>query len=91
MEISDLVMLHNKASEGLIKPDRLGYDLYSGIAETKANFLKYCKPYEKRIRSLVPTYRVVPAGDGEDSTSVSVPGLLVDAKKNKKDLCTSAS
>ncbi len=77
-------MLHNKASEGLIKPDRLRYDLYSGIVETKANFLKYCKPFEKRIRSLVPTYRVVPAGDGEDSTSVSVPGFLVDAKKTKK-------
>ncbi len=83
MEISDLVMLHNKASEGLIKPDRVGYDLYSGIAETKANFLKYCRPFEKRIRSLVPTYRVVPAGHGEDSTSVSVPGFLVDAKKTK--------
>ena len=84
MEISDLVMLHNKASEGLIKADRLGYDLYSGIAETKKAFLTYCKPFEKRIRSLVPTYRVVPAGDGEESTSVSVPGFLVDAKKSKK-------
>jgi len=29
VEISDLVMLHNKASEGLVKADRLGYDLYS--------------------------------------------------------------
>jgi hypothetical protein len=40
--------------------------------------LTYCKPFERRIRSLVPTYRVVPAGDGEESTSVSVPGFLVD-------------
>ena len=77
-------MLHNKASEGLIKPDRLGYDLYSGIADTKALFLKYCKPFEKRIRSLVPTHRVVPAGDGEASTTVSVTGFLVDAKAKKK-------
>jgi hypothetical protein len=77
-------MLHNKASEGLVKADRLGYDLYSGIAETKPLFLKYCKPFEKRIRSLVPTHRVVPAGDGEASTTVSVPGFLVDAKKTKK-------
>jgi hypothetical protein len=77
-------MLHNKASEGLVKADRLGYDLYSGIAETKALFLKYCKPFEKRIRSLVPTHRVVPAGDGEASTTVSVPGFLVDAKAKKK-------
>ena len=29
-------MLHNKASEGLLKQDRVGYDLYSGIADTKA-------------------------------------------------------
>ena len=77
-------MLHNKASEGRIKPDRLGYDLYSGIADTKAFFLKYCKPFEKRIRSLVPNHRVVLAGDGEASTFVSVPGFLVDAKKSKK-------
>ena len=77
-------MLHNKASEGLLKPDRVVYDLYSGIGDTKALFLKYCKPFEKRIRSLVPTHRVVPAGDGEASTTVSVPGFLVDAKAKKK-------
>ena len=34
---------------------------------------------------MVPTYRVVPAGDGEGSTSASVPGFIVDAKvKGKK-------
>ena len=77
-------MLHNKASEGLIKPDRLGYDLYSGIADTKAFFLKCCEPFEKRIRSLVPNHRVVLAGDGEASTTVSVPGFLVDAKSKSK-------
>jgi hypothetical protein len=60
IELSDLIMLHNKASEGLLKPDRVVYDLYSGIADTKASFLKYCKPFEKRLRSLVPTHHVVP-------------------------------
>ncbi len=39
-------MLHNKASEGLVKTDRVGYDLYSSIADTKAHFLKYCKQFE---------------------------------------------
>ena len=77
-------MLHNKASEGLVKTDRVGYDLYSSIADTKANFLKYCKPFERRIRTLVPDHRVVPAGDGEASTTVSVLGFLVDAKAKKK-------
>ena len=42
-------MLHNKASKGILKQDRVGYDLYSGIADTKGLFLKYCKPFEKRL------------------------------------------
>ena len=83
MTISDFVLLHNKAAEGLVKHDRVGYDIYSGIADTKVLFLKYCKPFEKRIRSMVPTHRVVPAGDGEDPTSVSIPGFLVDPKAGK--------
>jgi hypothetical protein len=58
-------MLHNKESEGLVKTDRVGYDLYSGIADTKALFLKFCRQFERRIRSLVPNHSVVPAGDGE--------------------------
>ena len=39
--------------------------VYSVIADTKVLFLKYCKHFEKRISSMVPTHRVVPAGDGE--------------------------
>jgi hypothetical protein len=57
-----LVLLHNKAAEGLAKSDCLGYDIHSGIADTKALFLKFCRPFEKRIRSMVPTHQVVPAG-----------------------------
>ena len=83
MAISDFVLLHNKAAEGLAKHDRVGYDIYSGIADTKALFIKYCKQFEKRIHSMVPTHRVVPAGDGEDPTSVSIPGFLVDPKAAK--------
>jgi uncharacterized protein (DUF4415 family) len=83
MAISDFVLLHNKAAEGLAKNDRVGYDLFSGMAETKALLIKDCKPFEKRIRSMVPTHRVVPAGDGEDPTSVSIPGFLVDPKAAK--------
>jgi hypothetical protein len=87
MAISDFVLLHNKAqaAEGLAKHDRVGYDIYSGIADTKALFLKYCKQYEERIRSMEPTHHVVPAGDGDNPTTVSIPGFLVDAKaKGKK-------
>jgi hypothetical protein len=49
-------MLHNKASESLVK----------------------------RIRSLVQNHRVVSAGDGEAPTTISVPGLVVDAMLRKK-------
>ncbi len=70
--------------EGLVKTDSVGYDLYLGIADTKALFLKFCRQFEKRIRSLVPNHRVVPAGDGEASTIISVPGFIVDAKIKKK-------
>ncbi len=40
MAIPDLVMLHNKASGGLTKTDRLGFDIYAGIADMKVRFLK---------------------------------------------------
>ena len=35
MAISDFVLLYNKAAEALAKSDRLGHDLYTGIADTK--------------------------------------------------------
>jgi hypothetical protein len=85
MAISDFVLLYNKAAEALAKSDRLGHDFYTGISDTKALWIKYCKPYEKRLQSMVPALRVVPAGTGEDPTTVSVAGFLVDAKaKGKK-------
>ena len=83
MAISDLVMLHNKAAEGIVKADRLGFDIYSGITDVKALF-KFCNPYEKLLASMVPTIRVVPAGDGEALTTVSIPGFVVDARLKKK-------
>ena len=33
---------------------------------------------------MVPTFRVVPAGDGEAPTTVSIPGFVVDARVKKK-------
>ena len=89
MAISDFVLLHNKAAEALAKSDRVDFDFYNGIADTKTQFLKYCKPYEKRLQSMVPTLRVVPSGSGEDPTTVSVLGFVVDVKaKGKKESCT---
>jgi hypothetical protein len=61
-----------------------GLKVYSGIAELKTQVLKYDKPYEKRLQSMVPTLRVVPSGSGEDPTTVSIAGFVVDARAKRK-------
>ncbi len=57
MAISDFVLrlLYNKAAEALAKSDCVGYDFYTGIADTKALWMKYCKRYKKHIQSMVQT------------------------------------
>ena len=84
MAIADFVLLHNRAAEALAKENRVGFDFYSGIADLKALLLKFCKPFERRLRSMVPTHRVVPAGDGEEPTTVSIAGFIVEARAKKK-------
>ena len=84
MAISDFVLLHNKAAEALAKSDCVGFDFYSSIAELKTQVLKYVKPYEKRLQSMVPTFRVVPSGSGGDQTTVSIAGFVVDARAKRK-------
>ncbi len=84
MAISDFVLPHNNAAEALAKSDRVGFYFYSSIAELKMQVLKYAKPYEKRFQSTVPTFRVVPSGSGEDLTTVSIAGFVVDARANRK-------
>ena len=77
--IADLVLMYNKAQEGIAKNDRLGFDIFNGIADVKAQWLKYCKPYEKRLDLLVATFRTIPVVEDE-STDVMVPGFIVDPK-----------
>ncbi len=85
MAIADIVMLHYKATEGLAKPDRLGFDIYTGIADMKTLWLKYCKLYENRLRSLVPTHCGIPQTNPEDeSTDIMIAGFIVNpAAKGK--------
>jgi hypothetical protein len=64
----------------LCRVEDAGLKVYSGIAELKTQVLKYAKPYEKRLQSMVPTLRVVPSGSGEDPTTVSIAGFVVDAR-----------
>eukprot|EP00291_Cryptomonas_curvata_P024887 CAMPEP_0172173356 /NCGR_PEP_ID=MMETSP1050-20130122/13005_1 /TAXON_ID=233186 /ORGANISM="Cryptomonas curvata, Strain CCAP979/52" /LENGTH=103 /DNA_ID=CAMNT_0012845095 /DNA_START=10 /DNA_END=319 /DNA_ORIENTATION=- len=66
IDISDLVMLHNKASEVLVK--------------TTMSDMTFTPELQSRRNCR----HVVPAGDGEASTTISVPSFVVDAKLKKK-------
>ena len=81
VSIADLVLLYNRAQEGIAKNDRLGFD---GIADVKAQWLKYCKPYEKRL-DLPPCceFRTISVVEDE-STDVMVPGFIIDPKAKGK-------
>ena len=70
--ISDLVLLHNKATDGQAKNDSLGVHVFDKIAEMKKDFnhfIKYCKPFESRLCSNVKLHRVI-ALDEEQSTDI---------------------
>ncbi len=54
------------------------------FAELKTQALKYDKTYEKHLQSMVPTFRVVPSGSGEDPKTVSIAGFVVDARAKRK-------
>ena len=58
-------LVYNKAQEGIAKTDRLGFDVYNGIADVKSLWLKYCKQFEPRLRLLVPNFRVTPVVEEE--------------------------
>ncbi len=58
-----MVLLYNRAMEGLYsKVDGLTFDLFTGVPAVKAQFIKFCKAFEKHwhIRSSVPLHRVIP-------------------------------
>ena len=76
-------MLHNKATEGQAKSDSLSVDLFDKIADTKKDFIKYCKPFESRLRSNVKSHRVI-ALDEEQSTDIMISGFIVDKQGRGK-------
>jgi hypothetical protein len=75
--ISDLVLLHNKATDAQAKKDPIGIDLFDKIPDVKREFLKFCKPFEARLRSNVETHRVI-AKDEEHTTDIMIPGFIID-------------
>ncbi len=78
--ISDFFALHNKAMDDLAKNDRVGFDIFTGMStDTKTQFLKYCKPFEKLLGSLVPLHRVLIVV-ADASTDTMVLGFILDAR-----------
>jgi hypothetical protein len=67
--ILDLVLLHNKATEGQAKHEHLGLDVLEKVAYLRKEFIKFCKPFESHLHSNVKLHCVV-AEVKEQSTDV---------------------
>jgi hypothetical protein len=78
--IADLVLLHNKATDGKSKNDPLGHGLgvFENVADLKKAFIKFCKQFEQRLRSNVKSHRAI-AKVEDHSTDIMIPGFIVDA------------
>jgi hypothetical protein len=75
--ISDLVLLHNKATDAQAKKDPIGLDVFDKLPDMKKEFLKFCKPFEARLRCNVQSHRVI-AQDEEQTTDIMIPGFIVE-------------
>ena len=53
---------------------------FAGFPALKPQFIKYCKPFEKRLRSL---HRVIPVNK-EQPTSLSVTGFISSQNGNPR-------
>ena len=82
--IADLVLLHNKATEGQAKNDPLGVDVFDNVPDLKKTFIKFCKQFEPRLRSNVKSHRVI-AKVEDLSTDIMIPGFLVDPSARGKN------
>jgi hypothetical protein len=52
-------------------------DVFDKIPDVKREFLKFCKPFEARLRRNVKTHRVIPQVE-EQTTDIMIPGFIVD-------------
>ncbi len=52
-------------------------DVFDKIPDVKREFLKFCKPFEARLRLNVQWHRVI-AQDEEQSTDIMIPGFIVE-------------
>jgi hypothetical protein len=71
--------------EGLYKKggDVLTFDLFAGVPGIKAPFIKFCKAFEKRLRTSVPLHRVIPVNE-EQPTNLDVAGFIAEWKTSGK-------
>jgi hypothetical protein len=66
------------------KLDVLSFDLYKSCPQLKAQLARYCKVFEHRLRSLVPTYRVHPLNE-EQPTKLDVAGFITEWRAGGKN------
>ena len=55
---------------------------FAGFPGIKAPFIKFCKAFEKRLRSNVPSHRVIPVNE-EQPTNLDVAGFITEWKSGK--------
>jgi hypothetical protein len=60
-------------------------DVFDKIPDVKREFLKFCKPFEARLRRNVKTHRVIPQVE-EQTTDIMIPGFIVDKSAHFKTL-----
>ncbi len=55
---------------------------FAGVPGIKAPFIKFCKAFEKRLRSSVPSHRVIPVNE-EQPTYLDVAEFITEWKSGK--------
>ena len=61
---------------------RRGVAAAVGVPVIKAPFIKFCKAFEKRLSSSVPSHRVIPVNE-EQPTNLDVAGFITKWKSGK--------
>ncbi len=73
MAIADLVLLHSKASDAQAKKDPMA--VFDKIPDVKREYLKFCKPFEARLRRNIKTHHVIPQVE-EQTTDIMIPRFM---------------
>ncbi len=65
----------------------LTFDLFAGVQGIRNPFIKFCKAFEKRLRTSVPSHREIPDNE-EQPTNLDVAGFITEWKTSGKGKST---